>query len=179
MKHILLFFIKPLSFLPALLLMYMIFSFSAQSGTTSEELSYRISYEIVTISADVLQKDISEKGAAYYVDKIHFYIRKLAHMTEYFFLAVSISFPLYVYGLRGFPLLLVAGVICVGFACTDEFHQSMVAGRSPSRRDVLIDSVGVLAGILLVRIICYTALAPSRALKRRRAKKNRRTRMKR
>ncbi len=76
-------------------------------------------------------------------------------MTEYFALAVAVSFPLYVYGLHGILLMLVAGLICVGFACGDEYHQSFVAGRSPSVKDVCIDSVGVFLGIA-VRIVGWT-----------------------
>ena len=77
-------------------------------------------------------------------------------MTEYFALAVAVSFPLYVYGLHGFLLMLVAGIICVGFSCGDEYHQSFVAGRSPAVKDVCIDSFGVFWGIILVRIIGWT-----------------------
>ena len=39
--------LKPLSFLPALMLMYMIYSFSAQPGEVSSALSYKVSYKIV------------------------------------------------------------------------------------------------------------------------------------
>ena len=77
-------------------------------------------------------------------------------MTEYFALAIAVSFPLYVYGLHGILLMFLAGLICVGFACGDEFHQSFIAGRSPSARDVCIDSVGVFFGIIVVRIIGWT-----------------------
>ncbi len=173
MKRLIIFLLKPLSFLPALLLMYMIFSFSAQSGEVSSELSYKVSYQIVTIGAEILDKDISEMGVDYYIDRIHGPVRKLAHMTEYFLLAIAISFPFYVYGLRGFPLLLVAGFICFGFACTDEYHQSMVAGRGPSKRDVAIDCVGAFFGIMLVRIVCFTALLGSGGSKKKRRRKRR------
>ncbi|MGI6012597.1 MAG: VanZ family protein [Ruminococcus sp.] len=173
MKRLIIFLLKPFSFLPALLLMYMIFSFSAQSGEVSSELSYKVSYHIVTIGAEILDKDISEMGVDYYIDKIHGPVRKLAHMTEYFLLAIAISFPLYVYGLRGFPLLLVAGAICFGFACTDEYHQSMVEGRGPSKRDVAIDCIGAFFGIMLVRIVCFTALLGSGSSKKKRRRKRR------
>ena len=43
-------------------------------------------------------------------------------MTEYFLLALCVSFPLYVYGVRGIWLLLLAGIICVGFAGLDEYR---------------------------------------------------------
>ena len=44
-------------------------------------------------------------------------------MTEYCLLAICVSLPLYVYGLRGFALTFLAGILCVAFAASDEFHQ--------------------------------------------------------
>lgn len=173
MKRLIIFLLKPLSFLPALLMMYVIFSFSSQSGQVSGELSYKVSYHIVTIGAEILDKDISDMGVDYYIEQIHGPVRKAAHITEYFLLAIAISFPFYVYGLRGFPLLVVAGIICFGFACTDEFHQSMVEGRGPSKRDVAIDCVGAFFGIMLVRIVCFTALLGSGGKKKKRRKRRR------
>lgn len=79
-------------------------------------------------------------------------------MTEYCLLAICVSLPLYVYGLRGFALTFLAGILCVAFAASDEFHQTMVANRGPSVKDVGIDSIGVLFGITFVRLFCWIAL---------------------
>ncbi len=166
MKNVILFFLKPLSFLPALFMMYAIYSFSSQTGDVSGNLSYTVSYKIVEIGNETLDTGLSADRIAYYAERIEYPVRKLAHMTEYFFLAVAVSFPFYVYGLRGFPLMLVAGLICVGFAAGDEYHQSFVAGRGPSKKDVMIDSIGAFGGIITVRIICWTFLAPFRVAKR-------------
>ena len=149
------FFLKPLSFLPALLMMSVIFGFSAQTGEVSGSLSYDVSYKVVEIGNKALNQDLEEWQIKEYASKIEHPLRKLAHMTEYFFLAVTVSFPLYVYGLRGVPLMLLTGLICVGFAAGDEYHQSFVAERSPSARDVVIDSVGVFLGILAVRFVLF------------------------
>ena len=102
--------LKPLSFLPALLMMYLIFSFSAQTGEVSGELSYKISYKIVEIKSEVLHQEKSYDELYYEADQIHFYVRKAAHMTEYFLLAIAVSFPLYVYRVRGFWLFLELSV---------------------------------------------------------------------
>lgn len=166
MKHIILFFLKPLSFLPALAMMYVIYGFSAQDGNVSGNLSYQVSYKIVEIGNEILDKGLDETQIADYADQIGYPVRKLAHMTEYFLLAVAVSFPFYVYGLRGFPLMLVAGFICVAFAAGDEYHQSFVAGRGPSVKDVGIDSIGAFFGILTVQIICWVFLAPARSARR-------------
>lgn len=166
MKQILLFFLKPLSFLPALLMMYVIYSFSAQTGETSGNLSYEVSHKIVEIGNEILNKGMDEQQIDEYACEIEYPVRKLAHMTEYFLLAVAVSFPFYVYGLRGFALMLTAGLICVAFAAGDEYHQSFVARRGPSVKDVGIDSIGAFLGILFVRIVCWIFLAPARAARR-------------
>lgn len=166
MKHIIIFFLKPLSFLPALAMMYVIYGFSAQDASASSNLSYQVSYKIVEIGNEILDKGLDETQIADYADQIGYPVRKLAHMTEYFLLAVAVSFPFYVYGLRGFPLMLVAGFICVAFAAGDEYHQSFVAGRGPSVKDVGIDSIGAFFGIMTVQVICWVFLAPARSARR-------------
>ena len=148
--------LKPLSFLPAILMMYLIFSFSAQDADTSSQLSYKVSHKIIEIGAEVIGADFEEWEIDSLASRFHGPIRKIAHMTEYFALAVSVAFPLYVYGLRGILLVIVAGFFCVSFACGDEYHQSQVAGRSPSKRDVAIDSIGIFAGIIFTRIVGWT-----------------------
>lgn len=148
--------LKPLSFIPALLLMYMIYNFSAQPGDVSAQLSYKVSYKIVETVDQALDANMEYWEIETWVYRIHGLVRKLAHMTEYFALAVAVAFPLYVYGVHGIWLMLLAGLICVGFACGDEYHQSFVEGRGPSKRDVLIDSFGVFWGLIVVRIVGWT-----------------------
>ena len=138
------------------MLMYMIYSFSAQPGEVSSEMSYKVSYKLVQTADYVFDGGHEDWQLSQWAGKINFITRKLAHMTEYFLLAIAVSFPLYVYGLHGFLLMLTAGIICVGFACGDEYHQSFISGRSPAVKDVCIDSFGVFWGIILVRIIGWT-----------------------
>ena len=134
-------------------MMYVIYGFSAQDGTTSGNLSYKVSEIIVETANEAFDLHWTAQEEAQYIQKIQHPVRKLAHMTEYFLLAVSVSFPLYVYGVRGIWLLLLAGGFCVGFAALDEYHQLFVSGRGASKRDVAIDSIGIFAGIIVTRII--------------------------
>ncbi len=149
-------FLKPLSFLPAIAIMYMIFTFSSQEGDISSQYSYKASVTIVKTADYIFDLELDSWQIDNYAVRIHGVTRKLAHMGEYFLLAIAVSFPLYVYGLHGILLVLVAGLICIGYAAGDEYHQSLVAGRSAQYKDVGIDSVGVLIGIVLVRIIGWT-----------------------
>lgn len=155
LKKLLRYVLKPLSFLPALMMMFVIFNFSAQDGTASSSVSSTVSVRFVQVCDRALDREWSDAQIAHYAERIEHYVRKLAHVTEYFLLAVAVSFPLYVYRLRGWRLVLAAGLFCVCFAGLDEWHQSFVPGRSPSPRDVAIDSIGIFAGIELTRLICF------------------------
>lgn len=95
-------------------MMALIFSFSAQTGVSSGQLSYKVSYKLVETGSRILDKPLDDVQIDAYARRIEGPVRKLAHMTEYFILAITVALPFYVYGLRGFPLLLVAGAICVG-----------------------------------------------------------------
>ena len=154
-KKFLRYILKPFSFLPAICMMYIIFSFSAQTGSESGTLSYQVSKLLVLAYNKLLFKGYDNATLNELILLIHPLVRKLAHVTEYFLLAASVSLPLYVYRLRGIALTLIAGAFCIAFACLDEYHQTMIAGRVGSIRDVYIDSVGIILGILAVRIIGY------------------------
>ena len=148
--------LKPLSFLPALALMYMIYSFSAQDAELSSSTSYKVSEAIVRVTNKVTARGWDEWQISEYANQINGPVRKCAHMLEYFLLAVAVSFPLYVYGVRGILLMLLAGGICVGYAFLDEYHQSQVMGRVASRRDIGVDSIGIFAGVILVRLLGWS-----------------------
>ena len=149
-------FLKPFSFLPALALMYLIYTFSAQPGEASSMMSYKVSEGLVRTVNKVTMQGWDEWTIQSYAGQVNGIVRKGAHVTEYFLLAVAVSFPLYVYGVRGILLMLLAGGICVGYAFADEYHQSLVLGRSSSTRDVAIDSIGVFFGVIFTRLIGWS-----------------------
>jgi VanZ family protein len=70
-------------------------------------------------------------------------LRKLAHMTEYAVLALLL--------LRATRSYAWALALAVGYACTDEFHQTFVRGRHGSPIDVAIDGLGALIGLAVWR----------------------------
>jgi VanZ family protein len=69
-------------------------------------------------------------------------LRKLAHLGEY-----AVLGALLFRALRREPTAIALGSL---YAVTDEVHQSFVAGRTGSPLDWLLDSVGVVAGVLLL-----------------------------
>jgi VanZ family protein len=74
-------------------------------------------------------------------------LRKGAHMAE-FGLLWFLWWRALGYGNRAVP-----AAIAIGYAVTDEIHQTFVEGRHGAPIDVLIDSAGVLLAILAVRAV--------------------------
>ncbi|MBQ6587413.1 MAG: VanZ family protein [Butyrivibrio sp.] len=155
-KQTLRFVLKPLSFVPAIMMMFLIFTFSGQDADASSELSFQVGVKVFSVANETFDKGWSLQRIEQLSEKSQYYIRKTAHFTEYFVLAITVAFPLYVYGIRGLWLVILAGGFCIAFAGLDEYHQSFVAGRSPQKRDVLIDSCGVILGVIVARIIGWT-----------------------
>lgn len=172
MKTFLRFLLKPLAFAPAVLMIWIIFNFSQQPGDVSAGLSLKVSQKLVTTVDEVLDRNWSDAQISQYVDKIHYYVRKAGHITEYFILAITITLPLYVvFGLRHAVLFIVSGILCVLLACADEYHQTFISGRTGTPKDVLIDSIGIFSGILVSEVICFvgrkTVFAPLEKKRRR------------
>lgn len=154
-KKTLRYLLKPLSFVPAFCMLYFILYMSSQEGAASTTMSYQVSKTLVLAYNKVFSKGLSNELLNELIYQIHPLIRKTAHFTEFFALAITISFPLYVYKIRGIFLIILGELLCVGVAFLDEYTQGFVSGRNPSYRDVLIDSAGAFCGILIALIICY------------------------
>jgi len=153
LKKLIRYLLKPLSFLPALFMMYLIFSFSGQGGQESSSLSLTVTTKFIHMADQYLRLELDPAQISFYTELLHGLIRKLAHVTEYFLLAAAVTLPLYVYRLRGFALVLTAGLFCIAFACLDEYHQTFIPGRSGKPVDVIIDCIGILPGIYITRFI--------------------------
>lgn len=75
-------------------------------------------------------------------------LRKLAHFTEFMSLGLLLSW-LFAMGRRNWTMALIWGATA---ACIDETIQIFVPQRGPSLRDVGIDTLGVITGIILLHL---------------------------
>lgn len=152
-----------LSIFPSVLILLLIFGFSAQDGAASGSLSYKVSYLMISLFHRIFSLDYSEAELLKKADSLQLLVRKLAHVTEYFVLTLSIYLPLRVWipykeisvaGKQFYCKLIVPSfilsLICAG---ADEFHQHFVPGRCGTPFDVLVDSIGIVAGCILL-ILC-------------------------
>jgi len=147
------FLLKLLSLVPTILLLFLIFGFSAQDGESSGSLSFEISLFLVRLASPLLPAAMSEEVLLDRAELIHYFVRKAAHMTEYFLLTLSLQLPLAAwFSNRLTPKLriLIGFAATVLFAALDEFHQTFVPGRSGNFTDVCIDSTGALIASLFL-----------------------------
>ena len=132
--------IKTLLFLSWLILIYLL---SAETGDQSGSLS-----DGILLSIAKLLK-ISDTKA--FVDTFGFFIRKLAHFSEYFILYILTYECFKEYNC---PKLIVVSVLFwVLYASFDEFHQLFVDGRCGQLSDVMIDSSGSIVSCFLWRLV--------------------------
>lgn len=132
--------------------MALIFFFSSQNG----EESGRTSSEVTKVVAEVTVKDFAQKPTSdqtKIINKLHPFLRKAAHMTEFGVLGGLCFLLLLTW--RGKLWWRCGASLAFTFlyACSDEWHQQLSEGRGSRFTDVLIDTAGamfVCAVILLV-----------------------------
>lgn len=127
------------------LIVFFIWDNSLQNGGTSDGFSLIFAEWLAPI-ADKL----GFYGNIWALNKI---VRKLAHLTEF----TILGGVLYVVLRRYIEYGTVVKTIGVGIviACLDEFIQLFSLGRSSQVFDVLIDTIGIIIGILIVKLAYY------------------------
>ncbi|MGX9133248.1 VanZ family protein [Rummeliibacillus sp. JY-2-4R] len=94
---------------------------------------------------DIIQTWLGIDGRM--ADILNFIIRKLAHVTVFGLLAIFLYFA---FTKNRF---LWAWLCITLYAGTDEYHQSLVGGRTPSVYDVMIDFAGAIVALVLIRFV--------------------------
>ena len=129
--------------------MAVIFSFSArpaeQSTADSRWAGHMLGQLFVPGVGDCRDKEQESFG-----EKVDYPVWKTAHAMEYAVLGLLTAGA---YIRRGTSIrkgILVPWGIAALYAASDEFHQLFVPGRSGQVSDVVLDSAGVLAGVLLL-----------------------------
>lgn len=133
----------------AVLWMAVIFSFSARPAEQSTGDSRWAGHMIGQLFVPGFE-DWSDKEQEAFAEKVDHPVRKTAHAMEYAVLGLLTAGA---YIRRGTSIrkgILVPWGIATLYAASDEFHQLFVPGRSGQVSDVVLDSAGVLAGVLLL-----------------------------
>lgn len=157
-----------LSMALTLAIMIAIFSFSAQSGGESGSLSDAVARMLASVFVEGFDGMPAERQAQL-VAQMSWPIRKTAHATEYACLAISLVITCWQIvawrhetreGARLCPrripfVGMMAFVIAVLYACSDEIHQLFIDGRAGQVADVLVDASGAAIGCLLMCLLMW------------------------
>ena len=119
-----------------------IFAFSLQSGDISGDLSGSVVETIISFFMPGILDNPEQ------VELLHLILRKCAHFTEFMILGLLARNAMQYIKLQFKTISTMT--FCVSIAAVDETLQLFVSGRAGRVQDVLIDSVGVLVGIVVV-----------------------------
>lgn len=127
------------------LIVFFIWDNSLQNGGTSDGFSLIFAKWIAPIA-----NKLGFYGNIWALNRI---IRKLAHLTEFTILGGVLNVVLRRYIEYGTVVkTIVVGIV---IASLDEFIQLFSLGRSSQLSDVLIDTVGIIIGISVVKLTYY------------------------
>ena len=127
---------KILRWIPAFLVMAVIFYMSAKTGVESKEQSAGLARMILRL----LGLGDETIGVLIRI------LRKGAHFSLFAALGMSVYFAHYGYRIKKVKTFLICVCFCLCYAVSDEFHQSLVPQRGPLVTDVIIDFSGSLFG---------------------------------
>lgn len=131
---------------------YMIFSFSSQNGEESSGISRKVTEFIVE---KILR--VNGENKVELINKLGGFVRKLAHFSIYAVVGFLLMALVSTYSIEknnGIGISLIIGII---YAISDEIHQYFVPGRAAKITDVMIDTMGVIVGILILILTLFMA----------------------
>lgn len=132
----------------------LIFHFSAQPAEKSSKTSAKV-IEIISKVCN-LQPNNSTQGIEDTIESGQKYVRKSAHFLIYTLLGFLIMNAYLQKEKIKRKDIFVSWILGTIYAITDEVHQFFVPGRSAEIRDVCIDSLGVITGVVLANIVMQT-----------------------
>ena len=132
-----------------------IFLFSNENGEQSSSTSEKLVRNIINIIPITSKLDDLKKEDI--IQNSQFIVRKMAHFTIYFIAGLNVAGFLNTYNKVTLKnKIIISLLMCICYATSDEIHQIFSNGRSASIRDILIDSLGSLFGIIiLLKLRCF------------------------
>lgn len=134
----------------SLVVMVAIFLFSAENSMKSSETSG----EFIDLVLKLVYEDyenISPKEKANLIVNFQSLVRPMAHGSIYFVLGFMYAGAMWQLNrFSVFSKLALSWMFSFIYACSDEIHQFFVPGRAFEIKDIAVDILGALAGVLLL-----------------------------
>lgn len=143
-----------ITLLPVIAVMVVIFCFSAQPADVSSKTSDGIAEKLMETVIPNYEK-MSAESKLNIRDFVTYAVRKLGHLFEFFALGFFTFLHVHNTGEKREKKtkILWSAAFCLSYGASDEIHQIFVPGRFPRVTDVLIDTAGAVAGILVMSLI--------------------------
>lgn len=143
---------KLINWIPAIIWMIIIFMFSAQPASASNQLSTGFTEVLIDTLGKIMPFNIEISTVSNLVGQLNHIVRKFAHFSVYLILGILVSRSMIKNGFKG-NVFIISLLICATYAASDELHQLFVPGRGCQLKDVLIDSLGSLVGIVMSKLV--------------------------
>lgn len=128
-----------------------IFKFSAAKGSVSSNTSGKFSSFLLDIFAN--GKEMSDIDKIQTIENMQILVRKSAHFFIYMLLGILTMSCAYTFNWCKPYKFDISVTFTFLYACSDEFHQLFVPGRSGMFVDVCLDTVAAACGIILIMFI--------------------------
>ena len=140
---------KKLNIILLVIWLVIIFMFSCENASESTKTSSGFTMKIINITDKTINLDLNKEEKEKLLDKMFIFVRKVAHITEYFILGLLVINVFKDYFKLSNKLLGLSILFCLLYSISDEFHQIFVPGRTGKIIDLIIDSIGYVFGILI------------------------------
>ena len=137
-----------------LIIFITIFRFSSENSTKSEDTSGKVVNAVIEINPK--SKKLNELEKKRLGEKMVKPIRKLAHFTIYMMLGIAVMNYMNTYKMYNKRRIILTIIVGMLYATSDEIHQFFVPGRSAEVRDVCIDTLGVICGVIIATVVKNT-----------------------
>ena len=131
-----------------IIMFFIIFNFSQQDGEKSSSVSRKVTIAVTENVKKIQELEKNRKEIV--LQKIEKVIRKLAHFSLYTIIGILSMSLMSTYDTEQKKKISISIIIGLLYAIFDEIHQSFISGRTAMITDVMIDTIGVVFGILLI-----------------------------
>lgn len=107
----------------------------------------------ITNKTGITNKHPSIERMNNFIENLNKPLRKCMHASVYLVLSILIFYCLKKTKLNNGIISLLSVILSFLYACTDEFHQMFVSGRTSEWLDVMIDTVGAILGVVVINTI--------------------------
>lgn len=136
---------------------------TSQTGESSNNTSVFITEGIINKTQAVINNNVNNnvnssiiRNDDEFIKKLNKYIRKFAHGFEFLVLALIIFLTLKSFDIKNRECIIYTLFIVLLYAVIDEYRQLYIPGRNSSVRDIVIDFIGGIVGVVILQFIfCF------------------------